>query len=568
MTGATTLAVVKVGGSLFDWPELPGRLAACLEARRANDPDEAIGLDRRRRSCGGLDPLARSDSPTRRRSRPPTGAARARLDGGRPGETVAGLDRGRSARNARGRVRIRRAIPILAPRHGVWHEIERQGADPLPASWDVTSDTIAARIAVHLGARSLVLIKSASAPRARRAKTPRGLGLVDPMLPSCARSIPQSRIVNLRSDPTRSPSSCCHDHRRLVCRDVYAEKFVRRKSSREICHALCMSDRSRVSAGIRDRRLRASRSRPPTGRGWGMTPGCMRYSELDQINRENVKRLKPVWTFHTRGARRPRRQDDRVHADRDRRRDVRDDRISSRGGSRRGDRQTSSGSSIPCGITRSRTVWRRAGSIEAVRTGRIASPVASGGSFTAHRTDDCFRSTPRPASSTRSSRAGGICNLREGLDPKVAALDYGPTSAPAIWNDTIIVGVSCGEGPGIAAPGDIRAFDVHTGQGSLAFSDRSGARRIRERDVERRLVEGPRRGQRLGRIQRRRHVAAWSSPAWGRPPSTSTAATATAIICLRTARSRSTPGPASASGTSRRCGTTCGTTICRSIRTS
>ena len=27
--------------------------------------------------------------------------------------------------------------------------------------------------------------------------------------------------------------------------------------------------------------------------------------------------------------------------------------------------------------------------------------------------------------------AGGICNLREGLDPKVAALDYGPTSAPA-----------------------------------------------------------------------------------------------------------------------------------------
>ena len=59
---------------------------------------------------------------------------------------------------------------------------------------------------------------------------------------------------------------------------------------------------------------------------------------------------------------------------------------------------------------------------------------------------------------------GGIRNLREELDPKVAALDYGPTSAPAIWKDTIIVGVSCGEGPGIAAPGDIRAFDVRTGK--------------------------------------------------------------------------------------------------------
>ena len=47
----------------------------------------------------------------------------------------------------------------------------------------------------------------------------------------------------------------------------------------------------------------------------------------------------------------------------------------------------------------------------------------------------------------------GICNLRNGLDAKFAALDYGPTSAPAIWNDTIIVGVSCGEGPGIAGAG-------------------------------------------------------------------------------------------------------------------
>jgi quinoprotein glucose dehydrogenase len=33
-----------------------------------------------------------------------------------------------------------------------------------------------------------------------------------------------------------------------------------------------------------------------------------------------------------------------------------------------------------------------------------------------------------------------------------------------IWKDTIIVGVSCDEGPGISAPGDIRAFDVHDGK--------------------------------------------------------------------------------------------------------
>src|SRR5262245_6845374 len=31
----------------------------------------------------------------------------------------------------------------------------------------------------------------------------------------------------------------------------------------------------------------------------GNDPGCLRYSGLDQINRGNVTRLKPAWTYHT-----------------------------------------------------------------------------------------------------------------------------------------------------------------------------------------------------------------------------------------------------------------------------
>ena len=31
----------------------------------------------------------------------------------------------------------------------------------------------------------------------------------------------------------------------------------------------------------------------------GNDPGCMRYSGLDQINRGNVARLEPAWTYHT-----------------------------------------------------------------------------------------------------------------------------------------------------------------------------------------------------------------------------------------------------------------------------
>src|SRR5262249_53357918 len=32
----------------------------------------------------------------------------------------------------------------------------------------------------------------------------------------------------------------------------------------------------------------------------GNDAGCMRYSSLDQINRENVAQLRPAWTYHTR----------------------------------------------------------------------------------------------------------------------------------------------------------------------------------------------------------------------------------------------------------------------------
>ena len=58
----------------------------------------------------------------------------------------------------------------------------------------------------------------------------------------------------------------------------------------------------------------------------------------------------------------------------------------------------------------------------------------------------------------------GVKDLREDIARDIAQLGYGPTSAPAICGDVVILGVSNGEGPAIAAPGDIRAFDVRTGR--------------------------------------------------------------------------------------------------------
>lgn len=58
----------------------------------------------------------------------------------------------------------------------------------------------------------------------------------------------------------------------------------------------------------------------------------------------------------------------------------------------------------------------------------------------------------------------GVKDLREDLEMDLTRMGYGPTSAPAIFEDLVIVGFSCGEGPGPSAPGDVRAFDVRTGE--------------------------------------------------------------------------------------------------------
>jgi quinoprotein glucose dehydrogenase len=189
----------------------------------------------------------------------------------------------------------------------------------------------------------------------------------------------------------------------------------------------------------------------------------MRYSTLDQINRENVSRLKPVWTYHS------------------------------------GELEGRKGKTIECtpivvdGVMYVTTGYLRVVALDAasgkelwqfdpLRDHPFGHEPASGGvnRGCAYWSDGKAGGERRIIHGTSDGRLfsldaksgkldprfgdGGIRNLRTELNPKVARLSYGPTSAPAIWNDTIVVGVSCGEGPGIAAPGDIRAFDVRTGK--------------------------------------------------------------------------------------------------------
>lgn len=201
--GGAGLAVIKVGGSLLGWPELPSRLEAWLE----ND-ERDVRSPRRRILIAGGGALA---------------------DVIRSMDQVHGLGEGRShdlairamdvtaallaallpgTRLVSGREEIEaawweRATPVLAPRSFL-EEAESRSPDPLPASWDVTSDSIAARVAWHLGAARLVLLKSARMGNETSLDGLVRAGLVDPLFPMAAASLPRVELVGMRDSPPTS----------------------------------------------------------------------------------------------------------------------------------------------------------------------------------------------------------------------------------------------------------------------------------------------------------------------------------------------------------------------------
>lgn len=58
--------------------------------------------------------------------------------------------------------------------------------------------------------------------------------------------------------------------------------------------------------------------------------------------------------------------------------------------------------------------------------------------------------------------SSGIVDLRAGIEWDVSKINFGPTSAPAVFENLVIVGCSNSEGQP-NAPGDVRAFGVRTG---------------------------------------------------------------------------------------------------------
>jgi 5-(aminomethyl)-3-furanmethanol phosphate kinase len=191
--------VVKVGGSLFDWPELGACLGRWLRtvttsevllvpgggalADVVRDCDRVHGLGEEKAHWLALGALALQ--------------ARV-LSDLLPGAEVA-ADLVECARVWR----LRR-LPILDALCFARDDEGRPGH--LPHCWSVTSDSVAARVAVVAGAERLVLLKSVSMPGELDAEEAARQGVVDSYFPRAIRSEGMHRplpvqLVNLRAWP-------------------------------------------------------------------------------------------------------------------------------------------------------------------------------------------------------------------------------------------------------------------------------------------------------------------------------------------------------------------------------
>lgn len=77
----------------------------------------------------------------------------------------------------------------------------RSGAEALPRSWDVTSDSIAAYCAGRWHAKELILLKSRHADLNQSWEQLAADGLVDAYFPKLASKLPSVRIVDFRAEP-------------------------------------------------------------------------------------------------------------------------------------------------------------------------------------------------------------------------------------------------------------------------------------------------------------------------------------------------------------------------------
>jgi len=191
------LVVFKLGGSLFDLPNLAGVLRSAIEQRSDQGSVLVVG-------GGATADVVRAWDQTFGLS--PEDAHWLAIEAMRLNESLILrlLPEARVARSARqvsAAVVDRRPAIICADCFVRWGEAA--GLAPLPRSWTVTSDSIAAWTARTLGAGELVLMKSVPLPADLKTEEAASAGLVDDWFPETADPIPRLSWLNARDNAPR-----------------------------------------------------------------------------------------------------------------------------------------------------------------------------------------------------------------------------------------------------------------------------------------------------------------------------------------------------------------------------
>ena len=159
------------------------------------------------------------------------------------------------------------------------------------------------------------------------------------------------------------------------------------------------------------------------------------------------------------------------------------------------------------------------------------------------------RRADRQAASRRSAwTAASIC-ARASTAIRRRSISRSRTPG-RVFENLIILGSATNQ-EYASAPGDIRAFDVRTGNAGLDVPHRAAARRVRLRHLAGRRVEDRRRRQQLGRAVDRREARHRLRADRQRQVQLLRRLPRRAPTCSATASSRSMRAPASGSGTSR-----------------
>ncbi len=182
------LRVIKLGGSLLDWPELPLRFRRWLAAQPAAVNVLIVG--------GGplVDGLRTVDRVHRLSVEASHWLAIRAMS--LTAELTAELLPEARLVDSLDQILRTPSVPIQILDVEPFLRAEQGSVAALPCGWDVTSDSISAHIARALAAHDLVLLKS-TLPDVNDQGEPKLAGYVDAYFPSAARGL-SIRAVNLR----------------------------------------------------------------------------------------------------------------------------------------------------------------------------------------------------------------------------------------------------------------------------------------------------------------------------------------------------------------------------------